>query len=102
MMFADAKAMINKETNIAYDGIEYADTFVGDMLGKIEKYHGPGDAYNVTYRQLIAGGNVIQKSGIASYEWLVKIGFQPGIELVSVNPTISTSVRWALVYSGIS
>lgn len=97
MMFLEAKALMDKPT-ISYSGIEYAGTAVGDVLDQIQKYGGPGDAYRVEYRQLLASGDVKTCIGLANQSWINRIGLSPGVEITKIKPTDATSDRWAAIY----
>lgn len=93
MMFVEAKAMIDKP-NFVGDGQEYNDTSVGHALNLIHTLHGPGDSYNVIYREIRANGHVALMEGIANYDWILKRSFHPGVELLSVKPSKETIQRW--------
>ncbi len=97
MMFLEAKALIDKP-KVVYSGVEYNGTSVSDVVNKIKKYGGPGDAYLVEYRELLASGNVKKSVGLANYGWITRIGFGPGVEITRLEPTAATAARWAIIY----
>ncbi|APU01864.1 hypothetical protein [Aeromonas phage L9-6] len=93
MMFTEAKCIVNRPRPV-FNGLEYEGTSVGQMLKLIHVLHGPGDSYDVEYREMVENGHVKTRVGLASYEWILARAFTPGVELTKVKPSEVTMSRW--------
>lgn len=96
MMFDEAKLRINSPRTTG-SGIEYDGTNVGQILKLVHILHASGDSYNVEYRELLPKGNVAIRQGLASYQWILKQAFSPGVELISIKPSEQTLSRWTAI-----